>query len=387
MHPTWSPLRQAPLRLPCLAVTLALLAGIALATLPANAAPRRKLIIDQDSFGPGGPNIQPILMALQSPDVDLLGITVESGDGWQNEDVAHLLRMLELVGRTDVPVYRGSINPLLNTMAGTKRWEGLYGAIPYKGAWMEKWPAYNSVARTPYHPNNVIPPMPEGTPTTTARDEPAAVFLTRIVAQYPGEITIMALGPTTNLALAQRLDEHFATRARELVCMCFSFNPRASANDEFAMQFVNNPRSNFNDRWDPEATHITLHAGWRRIVAVPTDATTATKLTPEIQRQSTASGTPIARYVARFPSVNYPMWDELAYAIWSDPTLIAHTDKLAVDLSIDPGSAGYGTTLSWPIGGGPGLGEPDVEVVRSVHVPEFEKLYIRLLSTPSTMHP
>ena len=53
-------------------------------------------------------------MALESPDVDVLGITVESGDAWQDEEVAHVLRMLELIGRTDVPVYRGATYPLVD---------------------------------------------------------------------------------------------------------------------------------------------------------------------------------------------------------------------------------------------------------------------------------
>ena len=340
---------------------------------------RRKLIIDQDSFGPGGPNLQPILMALNSPDVEVLGITVESGDGWQDEDVAHLLRMLELVGRTEVPVYRGAVYPLVNTMAATERWEGMHGAIPYKGAWMKVWPAYNNVARTPYHDNAVIPPMPEGVPTTKVQAEPAAVFLARAVARFPGQVTVMALGPMTNLALAQRLDERFGGMAKELVCMCGSFNPRAAAADEFSAQFVNSPRSNFNDRWDPEAAHIAMHGGWKRIVMVPTDATTETKLTAAIQKASTASGTLAAKYVAAYPSVNYPMWDELAFALWEDPALVAHSDVLAVDLGIDPSSAGYGATLSWPKGGGPGLGEPDAEVVRGVKVREFERMYVRLV--------
>jgi purine nucleosidase len=72
------------------------------------ASTRRKVIIDQDTFGPGGSNLQAILMALQSPDVEVLGITVESGDGWRDENVAHLLRMLELIGRTDIKVYPGA---------------------------------------------------------------------------------------------------------------------------------------------------------------------------------------------------------------------------------------------------------------------------------------
>src|SRR5471032_68142 len=81
----------------------------------AAATPKRKVIIDQDAFGPGGPNLQPILMVLQAPDVEVLGITTVSGDGWQKENTAHTLRMLELIGRTDVPVVAGATYPLLNS--------------------------------------------------------------------------------------------------------------------------------------------------------------------------------------------------------------------------------------------------------------------------------
>lgn len=64
-------------------------------------------------------------MVLQSPDVEVPGITVESGDGWQQENVAHTLRMLEIIGRTDVPVVPGSTFPLVNSVEATRRWEAL----------------------------------------------------------------------------------------------------------------------------------------------------------------------------------------------------------------------------------------------------------------------
>ena len=75
---------------------------------------RRKVIIDQDMFGPGGSNMNSVLMLLQSPDVDVLGIVVSSGDGWRDDEVAQTLRMLELVHRPEVPVYAGAVFPLLN---------------------------------------------------------------------------------------------------------------------------------------------------------------------------------------------------------------------------------------------------------------------------------
>jgi purine nucleosidase len=341
---------------------------------------RRKIIVDQDTFGPGGSNLQSILLLLQSPGVDVLGITVESGDGWQDEEVAHVLRMLELVHRTDVPVFRGSVYPLVNSMASLKRWEEMHGKLGYKGAWMETWPTYNSVDRTAYHEPNIIPPMPEGSPQTKASSEIAANFLIDQVNKYPGEITILALGPVTNLALAQRLDEHFAFNAKELVCMCSSFSPHSANPDEFAMQFIYTPRRDFNDLWDPEAAKIVRHAGWKKITMVPTDATTGTKLTPEIHKLSTASTSPAAQYLARFPNMGYPMWDELAAAVWLDPSLIKYHEVLATDIDVNQDTPGYGNTLSWRAGAGPGLGEPDADVVFDVNVPAFEQLYIKLIT-------
>jgi inosine-uridine nucleoside N-ribohydrolase len=345
---------------------------------------RRKLILDQDTSGPGASNLQAILLALQSPDVNLLGITVESGDAWQDEEVAHVLRMLELVGRTDIPVYRGSTYPLVNTMEATKRWEGMYGKIAYKGAWMEEWPGYNTVDRHPYHAPEVIPPMVEGSPHTHAAAGTAAEFLVREVHRFPGQITVIGLGPLTNIALAARLDDSFAASARELVLMGGSLNPIPPKIDEFSLQFIYTPRMNFNFRWDPEAAEIALHAGWKRIVVVPTDATTETAFTPQLLAPIKTETSPAAKYIAAYPYLKLPMWDELTVAIWLTPSLVTRSDSLSLDVDTNSGSAGYGETLSWPPGKGPGLGEPIVEAIRSVDVPAFNKMFVdRMANQPA----
>ena len=72
-----------------------------------SAQSRRKVIINEDCAGPGGSNMQTVLLLLQSPEVEVLGITVVSGDQWRDEEVAHTLRLLEIIGRTDIPVMLG----------------------------------------------------------------------------------------------------------------------------------------------------------------------------------------------------------------------------------------------------------------------------------------
>ncbi len=96
---------------------------------------KRKIIIDQDARGPATTDQQSILLLLQSPQVETLGITVVSGDQWRDEEVAHTLRMLELTEHTDVKVYPGAVFPLINSKEEIARWQHLYGRVYYQGAW------------------------------------------------------------------------------------------------------------------------------------------------------------------------------------------------------------------------------------------------------------
>lgn len=363
---------------------LALLSSSLLVGIPAGAAEpgRRKVIIDQDAFGPGGSNLQAILLVVQSPDIEVLGITIESGDGWQKENVAHTLRMLELIGRQDIPVMQGATYPLINSEEETRRWEKLYGKLTYKGAWMETWPSYNTINRPHYHPADVVPPLEEGDPNTKPAPEAAATFIARKLREYPGQVTILAMGPFTNIALAAALDEGVTRLAKQLIIMAGCFNPKAPTVDEFSLQYINNPRVEFNCRWDPEAARMMLHAGWAKITVIPTDATVDTKFTAELKRRATErSSAPAAMYVARFGQPGFPMWDEVASAVFLDPSIIRRSDTLAMDIDISHG-AGYGSTLSWPAGGGPGLGEPDVTVVRAVDVARLEAVFVDAVRRP-----
>src|SRR5258707_13283210 len=105
------------------------------------AQPRRKVIINEDCSGPGGSNMQTLLVMIQSPQVEVLGITVVSGDQWRDEEVAHTLRLLEIIGRTDIPVVPGAVFPLVRTHEEAQQWQERYGRVAYAGAWDDRsWP-------------------------------------------------------------------------------------------------------------------------------------------------------------------------------------------------------------------------------------------------------
>jgi purine nucleosidase len=84
----------------------------------ASAQGKRKVIIDQDCAGPGGTDMQAVLALINSPQTEVLGITVLTGDAWRDEEVQHTLRLLEIIGRTDIPVVPGAIFPLVNRERG-----------------------------------------------------------------------------------------------------------------------------------------------------------------------------------------------------------------------------------------------------------------------------
>ncbi|HEY8974012.1 MAG TPA: nucleoside hydrolase [Burkholderiaceae bacterium] len=352
-----------------------LLVALVLIASSAAADERRLVIIDQDMFGPGGSNMNSVLMLLQAPDVDVLGIVVSSGDGWRDEEIAQTLRMLELVGRPEVPVYAGATFPLLNSAARTKAWERRYGPLVWKGAWTE---SFGGKPRAQYHSDPfLVPPLVAGAPSLKVQAESGVSFMIRTVRQHPGRVTLWMGGPLTDLALAARQDPGFASAARELVFMGGSFNPVAADNG-FAEEYVHSPRREFNMLWDAESASAVLHEAWPRIVQVPVDPTTKTFFRTELYAEIGHAGSPVAAYVARYGE-GFPMWDELAAAVWLDPSLVRRSQKMLEDVAAGDG-ADYGSTLSWPIGSGPGLGERVVEVVQDVDVPRFERLTVKLLS-------
>src|SRR5438270_11295080 len=90
---------------------------------------KRKIIIDQDAAGPAGTDQQSMLLLIQSPQADVLGITVVTGDAWLKAELAHTLRMLEIIGRTDIPVVAGAEYPLVRRKDETELWEQQYGSF------------------------------------------------------------------------------------------------------------------------------------------------------------------------------------------------------------------------------------------------------------------
>ena len=348
---------------------LRILLLVALVASVAWGQPRRKVIIDEDCSGPGGSNMQTLALLLQSPQVDVLGITVASGDQWRDEEVAHTLRLLEIMDRTEIPVFIGAAFPLVRTREETLLWQERYGKVAYAGAWDPRW----------WHEPFVIPALPEGQPKTKPAGEDAVHFLIRMVHQYPNEVTIYEGAPMTNLALALSIDTQFAALAEQLVFMGGSLSPQSDY-----PEYVDTPRHEFNFWFDPEAAQIVLRAPWKKIVCTPTDISIKARFSPAMLKRIEAAGTPLTRYTARYYSPgdgNDFMWDELAAAAWIDPSVITKKETRYMSVDIDHG-AGYGNTLTWGAKDDLKVITQPVEIEIDLDAKRFYEMFVRLMSAP-----
>jgi purine nucleosidase len=341
---------------------------VAVVSTPAIA--QRYVIADQDASGPAGSDMTSLLVLLQSPEVKLLGITVVTGDGWRDEEVAHSLRLLELIGRTDVKVYVGAEYPLVRTFEETKIASQLYGGVAWLGAWSWKEPRF--------HEASVIPKMQEGSPTTKPASEDAAHFMIRMVHQYPHQVTIYAAGPMTNIALAVRIDSEFASLAKELVIMGGSLSPQTAD-----PEFVNSPRHEFNYWFDPEAARITLRAPWAKITDTTVDASLETNLNEEMLADWAKLNTPAARYLVKYTTMRKGyLWDELAAAAWLDPTIVKREREVYMDVNVMHGPT-YGDTLIWDDKDKPAIPLQKVHAQVDIDFPKLEKALHTMLASPA----
>jgi purine nucleosidase len=344
---------------------------------PFLSAQKIKIIVDQDARGPGTSDQQALLVFVQSEKFDVLGITTVSGDQWVKEETQHTLRMLEIAGRTDIPVVQGAEFPLLNNKEETERWEALYGKLEYKGCWTEHFKASRStIYDEPYHSPEVVPPMTEGEPKIQAQPGTAAEFIVKMVHKYPGEVVLWAGGPLTNFALALKLDPSIAMLAKEFVMMGGGFYADKGAIDPGALD----GRREFNWWFDPEAARIVLRAPWKKMTITPIDISVKTRYTAEMKASIVKAGTPVTNYLEKYSLPGY-MWDEIAGIALIDPSIITGQKQLYMDIDVDHG-ASYGKTLFWSsvTDVPPYLQLANVQF--DIDAEKFYKIYVDLMTRP-----
>lgn len=305
-----------------------LLAALAMIPVLSPAQERIPIIFDTDFVMPPADDSMALMLALQSPELEILGITTVMGNESLERATSDVLRMLEIAGRPDIPVHVGADMPLVHTKSD-------YAVREY-GRWYEN--------ETP-----VVPPG--GYAEKQPEEESAVSFIVRTVMERPGEVTLVAIGPLTNIAQAIRAHPYFAASVKQLVIMggAIASLPDGAGNVT--------PNAEFNFWVDPEAARVTLRSGIP-IELSPLNVSRKSGLTKDWYERMVDVSNPLTELLAetlgrRFesdPDRSWYMYDQIAVASLIDPTLVT-TEPLYVDVDIHHGinyGVSVGGTEPWP---------------------------------------
>jgi inosine-uridine nucleoside N-ribohydrolase len=300
--------------------------------LLAPAVGRELVVIDTDSglFGDDG---AALAMLVRSPrQVAIAGITLVPGNAWPKQGAEYTFHILRLLGRPLEPLYAGTEGPLLHSAAQAREAERRWGPIEYTGAFAAN---PDEVKRAPGASPTGRRPAPRG----------AVQFLIDTVERNPGQTTILALGPMTNVALALALRPSIGPRIRQIVFM--GGNLKAPGNASRAAEF--------NFWFDAEAARIVLRSTIPKKVMFALDACNKAPVRKAEFDQIAAVKTPLTALFAEDLGNRYPafhknpdavtyLWDSLAAAWLIDPGFVTASQEQYLDVQSAYGRF-YGATI------------------------------------------
>lgn len=261
----------------------------------------RKIILDTD---PGADDAMAILLALNSPELDVKALTVVAGNVVVEQGVENALKLVSLAGRCDLRVARGAARPLVQKLTTAEFFHGKNGLG-----------------------NVELPP-----PACRADGHFAPDLIIELVHQYPREITLVPVGPLTNIALALAKDPSIVPLVKEVVLMGGGIsggNATAAAEANI-----------YND---PEAAQAVLEAGWP-VTLVGLNVTEKTLFTrahldqlAETHGRENDFAVGVLKYMLsvaeKLGGEGTPMHDPLAVGAALDPSLIT-TQDMRVDVEL-----------------------------------------------------
>jgi inosine-uridine nucleoside N-ribohydrolase len=255
----------------------------------------QRVIIDTD---PGVDDAFALLLAMRSPELKIEAITPVSGNVPLELTLPNALRMVEIASRTDIPVAAGARVPLARRLVTAEYAHGENGL------------------------GGTVFPEPKTKPASA----PASVLIREIVRKYPGEVTLITLGPLTNVATALEIDSELAPMVRGLVMMGGSLSGGNIT-----------PAAEFNIYVDPEAAKIVFQSGIP-ITMVGLDVTRKTSLTEDHVRTLETNQNAVSQAAAKIGrnAINHTrergflvgpnMHDSLAVATFISPAVVKLQD-------------------------------------------------------------
>jgi inosine-uridine nucleoside N-ribohydrolase len=329
------------MRAEAVAAALVLSAALALAADP------ERVIIDTDCGVFGDDGVAIAMLARHPERARIEGITIVSGNVWAGASFGYVRNILGLLGRSGIPIAASPGAPLIHTAAMADEEARRWGPVAFRGAFAD-------------------PPPPA--PALAVSDAPE--FLIHAIESDPGRLTIVAIGPMTNLAIALRIRPDIETKIRRLVFM--GGNVRVPGNA--------NKTAEFNFWFDPEAAQIVLRSRIPEKIMFGLDICTLAKIEKKHFDQIANADTPLARLYRDDFGNRYPgflrdpaafgyLWDELTAAYLIDPEVVTKSEQHYLDVVSEFGPR-YGavTDLDRRLA-------PQATPVREMLAVDFEKAF------------
>ncbi|MGH9756135.1 MAG: nucleoside hydrolase [Candidatus Acidiferrales bacterium] len=266
---------------------------------PAASAQRKKIIIDTD---PGTDDAMALMLALNSPELDVQAITVVPGNVTAKQGLENALRMVSLAKRCDIPVAGGAQHPLFQKLITAEFWHGKNGLANVE------LPPSNCKADARWGPDLII----------------------QMIHAQPHEITLVPIGPLTNIALAVEKDPSIVPLVKGVVLMGGSISG-GNVNAAAEANIYN----------DPEAAQIVFQAGWP-LTMVGLDVGNMTLFTQkDVDELKKTTGpendfmVQVTQFLvdlsAKFGDSGSPMYDPLAVGAAIDPSIVT-TEPMHVEV-------------------------------------------------------
>lgn len=352
-------------------IFLSLLVVVCLMSTSACAA--EKVILDTDMVELFDDGIAMIMMAA-SPNIELLGVVTVAGNTWAPEGVAYGVRQLEIVGKANIPVVQGMRFPLragrLENLELERKMFGI-GPSKYIGAFGRPEPAFWAEFYEKQYGKK---------PETKISEQHGVDFIIEQVKKYPGEVSIAAIGPCTNIAVAIRKAPEIIPMIKRVIYM----------GGAFEVQGNTTPAAEFNWWFDPEAAKMTVRAPFKEQIVVGLDVCEKVlftkahynkliglpKIYPELAEMFKA------RYEPRFekdPEMTSFVWDLIVAAILEDPKVITEEKAEWIDVNSDY-NIDYGRSLGYK-NQGP-AGTQKARIVFTIDQEKFWNLVYRFVQKP-----
>ncbi len=272
--------------------------------------------------------------------IELMGITVTGGNSFVSVGTNAALRQLELLGRSDIPVYMGTDEPI-GGFRNLEEQSKIVGSIDRWGA-MTKLDSY--VAPENYHDLGKYYERKWGYSETVPQSETAIDFLINSVAENKGEIVLVSIGSPISIALASRQSNDFAENVKSIIYLGGIVEGKGTYT----------PYADFNCFYDATAFKLCLNANFPRQIVIPQDATENIKINKAVYDLLATKGTTqvsafwidnqaslYGRDVNRKDSCD----DAIAAVVLLIPDIVTEYQNASVDIIDDEQSAEYGKLI------------------------------------------